>query len=75
MIIISFGIATISYSRGVGAIETVGGTLCNTRVESILVLFNKIGNSRDAAIFQSQDEISFAEDVFVNDLLALPEVP
>jgi len=49
--------------RRAEALEAVGGTLCNTRDGDVLV--NEVTNSRDATIFQGQDEISSGMDEFM----------
>lgn len=56
-------IIAAAVARGVGAIDAVGGILCNTRDGDVLV--NEIVRSRDATIFQGQDEISSGLDVFM----------
>lgn len=48
----------------VDAIESIGGTICNTH-DSKKTLSKEIVKSRDATIFQRQDEISSAKDLFM----------
>mmetsp|Transcript_5648 Transcript_5648/g.11040 ORF Transcript_5648/g.11040 Transcript_5648/m.11040 type:complete len:369 (+) Transcript_5648:274-1380(+) len=48
----------------VSAMEAIGGTLCNTH-DSKKSLSKEIVKSRDATIFEGQDEISSARDLFM----------
>ncbi|EJK62355.1 hypothetical protein THAOC_17030 [Thalassiosira oceanica] len=59
----AFASSIIAAAGGAGAIDAVGGILCNTRDGDVLV--NEIVRSRDATIFQGQDEISSGLDVFM----------
>ena len=58
----SFGILTAA-TGVVDAIESVGGNLCDTDDERVIV--HEIVSSKDATIFQGQATISAGEDLFM----------